>query len=175
MIQKVERRQDPHALTGSLPSAILPAAGGTPSNAVRKGGYVCMYRTRRVVAVTALVIVLGLVGIANPPQSQSAQPRLEPPGLRFVAMDVGGRYAQWVWEPNVMILKQGETVRVELTNQSREPHGFALPGLLKDPLVLDAGESRKVELEATEAGVFRFWCHLHGELHLGGQVLVVQP
>ncbi len=132
-----------------------------------------MYRSGRIV-VAALIIFLGLMELADRQQSKSAQPRLEPPVFRFVALDVGGRYAQWAWEPSVLILKQGEKVEVEIANQSREHHGFALPGLLKDPIVLGAGESKRVALEAQADGFFRFWCHLHGELHLGGQALVIK-
>ncbi|MCS6936532.1 MAG: cupredoxin domain-containing protein [Candidatus Bipolaricaulota bacterium] len=122
---------------------------------------------RTLVGLAFFALVMGTVYS----QDDAQQPM--PPGLRAISVTVDGQY---IWLPSTIILYAGETVRLRIENQDQltpEGHGFAMPGLLPAPIALRPGEVREIEFTPERPGVYRYFCHLHGEFHLSGQVLVL--
>jgi len=70
---------------------------------------------------------------------------------------VSGEYHRW--EPNTIVVHQGDRVVLEIVNPRKAIHSFALPafGINTGPLE-PRGGSATIEFVADEAGVFQFLC-----------------
>lgn len=77
------------------------------------------------------------------------------------------------WVPATFIAYKGEKVRIKLTNKTPSgKHGFAISEFgVKLEVAEDAPQT--AEFTASEAGLFRIYCHLH-PAHIGGQLLVLE-
>jgi len=75
-----------------------------------------------------------------------------------------------IWLPSMIILKNGEEVKLKLRNVAKAEHGFAIDELgIKE--VIPVGETKEITIKPGSKGVLRYYCHLHPG-HINGQLLV---
>jgi nitrosocyanin len=80
------------------------------------------------------------------------------------------------WLPSTIVVQQGDKVTLNLKNEvpgSAVTHGFELPAYNVSEVVTRGEKPKVVHFTADKAGVFPYYCQLHGA-HVGGQ-LVVEP
>ncbi|MCX8103717.1 MAG: cupredoxin domain-containing protein [Candidatus Bipolaricaulota bacterium] len=136
-----------------------------------------MRRLKILIVVVALGVGIGALSSSErvlPFLQQADAQQPQGPGFKALAMNIQGRY---IWLPSIFVLRAGETVKIVLENhdyETPEGHGFAAPGLLERPLAIPPGQTQEIELRADHEGIYRFFCHFHGEFHLGGQILIVK-
>jgi len=97
------------------------------------------------------------------------------PEQRAVTLSVEG---QFMWLPSSFTYNVGEKIKLHLYNIDKdtpEGHGFLIPGLLNRPLFLAAGADQVIELNADKPGIYRYFCHIHGDIHIGGEIVVLKP
>jgi plastocyanin len=126
------------------------------------------------IASIALAFLLGLAIKPRFPIN-AASAAQTPPELRAIALAVEG---QFVWLPGTMTFSLGEKVRLHLFNYDKltpEGHGFAMPGILNRPIFLAPTADQTIEFTADKPGIYRYFCHIHGDIHLGGEIVVLKP
>jgi nitrosocyanin len=76
-------------------------------------------------------------------------------------------------EPDDIVVKKGESVKITIENKSPISEGFSIDAYgIKE--VLKAGETKTVSFKADKAGAFVIWCQLHPKnIHLPGSLNVV--
>jgi len=82
---------------------------------------------------------------------------------------------KYQFEPSSIVVRQGESVRLELTSAD-VTHGFALPAYFID-VRIEPGKTREVNFVATDPGTYGFACSVFcGIGHTGMKgTLVVTP
>ena len=112
--------------------------------------------------LSSLAVVIFLVGLARPISAQSEKEFTVVTGL--VAQGAN------IWLPSTMIVKKGDAVKLNLRNVTKKEHGFSIDELnVKE--VIRPGETKEVSIKPDSAGIYRYYCQLHGG-HVGGQLLV---
>ena len=65
------------------------------------------------------------------------------------------------WEPNMIIVHQGDTVVLEISNPRKHAHTFSIPAFDVDSQILEPREGiDTVTFVADTSGVFTFYCGL---------------
>jgi plastocyanin len=72
--------------------------------------------------------------------------------------------------PATLVAFQGDDLVLHVTNRGEIPHGFAIDALDIEE-ILEPGEARDLTVSSVDAGVYRYYCHLHAG-HIGGQLIV---
>lgn len=76
-------------------------------------------------------------------------------------------------EPEALVVKKGETVKITINNKSPISEGFSIDEY-KIQEVIKAGETKTVSFKADKVGAFTIWCQLHPKnIHLPGSLNVV--
>jgi plastocyanin len=114
-----------------------------------------------VVAVTLSVIALALPAFRAVPA----------PTTREFLLSADVVNASNRWYPSNLIAYAGDTIVFNATNRGTITHGFTVDGL-GIQAVLDPGENQRFTAQSVGAGLYRYYCHLHGA-HIGGQLLVL--
>lgn len=79
-----------------------------------------------------------------------------------------------VWVPGTLIVKQGETVKIKLVNNTPSgKHGFSIDAFAVKTEAANDGKPVNLEFKADKAGLYTIYCHLH-PAHIGGQLLVLE-
>ncbi|MBI1742575.1 cupredoxin domain-containing protein [Candidatus Acetothermia bacterium] len=135
-----------------------------------------MPRIQKVLILASIALAF-LFGLAIRPQQPTIaqQPPLQLPELRAYTLTVDG---QFMWLPSSLTFTAGEKVKLHIFNPDKltpEGHGFAAPGLLLRPIFLAPGADQEIEFTADKPGIYRYFCHIHGDIHLGGQIVVIKP
>ena len=77
----------------------------------------------------------------------------------------------FAYEPATLSATAGEEVTLELTNGGEQPHTFTIDGLV-DSMEVAAGESATVTFTPAEAGTLTFFCTVHGQATMSGELTV---
>lgn len=73
---------------------------------------------------------------------------------------------QYTWDPTVIKVKQGDTVRLKITSKD-VLHGIVIPELGIDNTDIPVGETKTVEFTASKKGRFEFLCSTFcGDRHI---------
>jgi hypothetical protein len=89
--------------------------------------------------------------------------------VQVVTTNIGGKN---VYIPSTIVLTAGAGRSLSLFNTTDQPHGFAIPGLGFE-VVLLPGQEQTVELPTLEAHrIYAITCHLHPP-HRGATLMVV--
>jgi len=89
--------------------------------------------------------------------------------VQVITTNLGGKN---VFVPSTIVLTEGSGRSLSLFNTTDQPHGFAIPGLGVE-LVLMPGVEQVVELPTLEAHrLYAITCHLHPP-HRGATLMVV--
>lgn len=129
------------------------------------------HKTFIFLGLLGLTLVLGLT--LKPRVSVTAAQAL--PEQRAVALAIEG---QFIWLPSSFSYNVGDKIKLHLYNIDKstpEGHGFAILGLLNRPLFLAPGADQTIELNADKPGIYRYFCHIHGDIHIGGEIVVLKP
>lgn len=115
-------------------------------------------------AASAAAIVLGLLVILGPPQLPPA------PAVATIDLSVlittqgpiGGPAVTHLFDPQLLVARRGDTVRLRVINQSFFRHGFEIPDDGVRTGALEGGEhsSEVLSFVADKPGIFVFRCNL---------------
>ena len=95
----------------------------------------------------------------------------QPGVFTLVSAEIGGVK---FWLPSSITVHEGDTVKLTLKNVvpgADDKHGFALPAYNVQEIVT-RGTPKTVTFTADKAGVYPYFCQLHGA-HVGGQLIVL--
>ncbi len=90
--------------------------------------------------------------------------------LRMVTVEASGAK---MWIPSTLVVKKGDTVRIEAVSKLTGPagvHGLQIEAFKVKEVVDEKGKT--VEFIADKPGIFPIGCHLH-PAHIGGQLVVL--
>ena len=118
-----------------------------------------------------LALVFSLAACSSNAQSNVSQ---SPP----VASTTNARIIQvtsenWKFTPNVITVKKGEKVQLQVTGISGI-HGFAVPGLNINQRV-EPGQTVTIDLPTDAAGTYQFFCSIPcgpGHKDMKGQIVI---
>lgn len=75
------------------------------------------------------------------------------------------------YDPAGLTVTSGDEVMLEVTNTGGLPHTFTIDGVV-DSGVVEAGESASVSFTPDETGTLTFYCTIHGESRMSGELTV---
>lgn len=84
---------------------------------------------------------------------------------------------KWVFDPAMIIVKEGERVILRIYNEDNYAHGFALPAFGINEVLLPEAET-VIEFVAAQAGSFGLLCSVpcgEGHFHMTGKIIVEEP
>src|SRR5712691_873816 len=95
-------------------------------------------------------------------------------GYRKTPPDANGRWevVTYQWSPGTIVVREGETVTLELVGINGEVHPSTLPGIV-DSFTVKRGEVTRVTFTATKPGLYSITCTKHVPSMQG--TLVVLP
>jgi len=73
--------------------------------------------------------------------------------------------------PNALAVQSGEQVIVTVTNSGPSPHTFTINGIA-DTGQIASGTSKTAQFTAGQAGTLVFYCMIHGQTTMSGQITV---
>lgn len=76
--------------------------------------------------------------------------------------------------PNAFSAPRGEVLMVTVTNSGPAPHTFTISGVV-DSGSIAPGTSRTVQFTPAQAGSLTFFCTIHGQNVMSGQISVTNP
>ncbi len=77
-------------------------------------------------------------------------------------------------EPETLVVKKGEAVKIVVENKSPISEGFSIDAFGVQEII-KAGETKTISFTADKAGAFTIWCQLHPKnIHLPGTLNVVE-
>jgi plastocyanin len=76
--------------------------------------------------------------------------------------------------PNSFSAPRGEALMVTVTNSGPAPHTFTISGVV-DSGSIPPGTSRTVQFTPAQAGNLTFFCTIHGQNVMSGQISVMNP
>ncbi len=93
----------------------------------------------------------------------------EDPSVRTIAIEA----SSYKYEPDVIVVKKGETVRIEM-NSADMMHNFVIDELGVSLPITNAGETSVVEFTADTVGEYTFYCSVNTHRQLGqeGRLIV---
>ena len=115
--------------------------------------------------------VIRPIALGNPP-TQIAVPVPKAPALAK-ARTIKMTAALWKFTPNVVRIKQGEKVTLEITGVSGT-HGLSVPGLGINETIIQ-GNTVSVTLPTDKTGTFNFRCSIQcgsGHADMKGQIVI---
>jgi plastocyanin len=95
-------------------------------------------------------------------------------GYRKTPPDANGRWevVTYQWSPGTIVVREGETVTLEIIGVNGDIHPSTIPGLV-DSFTVKRGEISRVTFTATKAGLYPITCTKHTPNMQG--TLVVLP
>ena len=99
-----------------------------------------------------------------------------PPGAGYIKTppNAAGRWevSTYQWSPGTIVVKQGETVTLEIVGVNGDVHPSTIPGIV-DSFTIKRGEVTRVTFTATKPGLYSITCTKHVPSMQG--TLVVLP
>ncbi|HUK95940.1 MAG TPA: cupredoxin domain-containing protein [Gaiellaceae bacterium] len=92
-------------------------------------------------------------------------------GTKSVSGETEMKLDNYYFEPTVLEGKPGQSVKLELENESKTEHNLTIPsqGIDKD---VEAGEDATVTVKIPKSGVVAFYCKYHQSLGMAGALAV---
>jgi plastocyanin len=118
-----------------------------------------------VVAIVALVVAA--YAVMQPGAAQLPAPAAQEREV-VLSSDLLGESNRY--HPATVAAFAGDTITFQVTNRGDIPHGFRIEELGIEETV-EPGQTAEVAAGVVEAGVYRYYCHLH-PAHIGGQLVV---
>lgn len=115
--------------------------------------------------VSVVFIVIALSGCTGSNKEKEAQIS---PNVRTVVIEV----SEGSFDPDVIELVKGETVKIILKNVGSNPHDFAIDSLGVSTKTVQPGDMGSVEFMADEAGPYEFKCTMPGHSEVGEMIVI---
>lgn len=148
--------------------------------------------SRSVIAGTALVLALIAVALSLLTFLASGQPAPRPaPAAIDLSLLVTGRGAiggpaeSHLYDPQLMVVRRGDTVRLRVMNQSHFRHAIEVVGYGVRTGELNGGQSEDLTFVADKPGIFTYRCYLPYDPATGtcapdhdqmiGHLVVIEP
>ena len=80
---------------------------------------------------------------------------------------------EFAFQPASFNVKVGQAVTVNVSNTGKVSHTFTIAGVA-DSGTLSAGTNKAVQFTPTQAGTLTFFCNIHGQATMSGQITVSQ-
>jgi plastocyanin len=155
---------------GQPPAAVSQTFKG------KAGGIEMTYMTLRNVrtgAIWLLLVSMVFVGMQSTGHAASS-PREEFTVISAKINDVA------IWLPSTIVVHSGERVTLRLINTVDAVHGFSVDDYEIHGIpynsggrIVPAGGVKEVTFIAKKGLVSRYYCQLHPERHIGGQIVVL--
>jgi len=104
---------------------------------------------------------------ANPTSAPAANPTSSSGGAAANSITI----ANFTYSPGRFNAVAGQQVRLTISNQDSFPHTFTIQGVA-DSGPIAAGESKTVTFTPAQAGNLTWFCSIHGQARMSGQVSV---
>src|SRR5581483_7750885 len=104
---------------------------------------------------------------ANPTSAPAANPTSSSGGAAANSITI----ANFTYSPGRFNAVAGQQVRLTISNQDSFPHTFTIQGVA-DSGPIAAGESKTVTFTPAQAGNLTWFCSIHGQARMSGQVIV---
>lgn len=123
--------------------------------------------SRSAVAGTSLVVALVAVALSlltlltpRPPSITSAPAAIDLSMLITGRGAIGGPAVSHLYDPQLLVARRGDTVRLRVMNQSHFRHGIEIIGFGTRTGELNGGASEEIAFTADRAGIFEYRCYL---------------
>jgi plastocyanin len=73
---------------------------------------------------------------------------------------IGGPSSSHLFDPQMMVVRRGDTVRMRVMNQSLWRHGIEIVGLNARTKPLAGGEADELTFTADRSGIFQYRCYI---------------
>jgi plastocyanin len=104
---------------------------------------------------------------SNPTSAPAANPTSSAGGAAANSITI----SNFTYSPARFNAVAGQQVRLTITNQDSAPHTFTIQGVA-DSGPISAGESKTVTFTPSQAGNLTWFCSIHGQARMSGQVIV---
>lgn len=115
---------------------------------------------RRIGVIAALLLGAVGCGVHSPMNLTTGVPgyQSDTQSIEMISAVVGGKN---IFIPSTVVVTGGAPQTLSVFNTTDKPHGFAIPGL-DVQVVLLAGEETQIDLPPLAGGeIYRIGCHLH--------------
>ena len=113
------------------------------------------------VIIALIAVVLSLVVIFAPASPAAAPPQTIDLSLLITsAGTVDGPALSHLYDPQLMVVRRGDTVRLRVMNQSFFRHGIEIADYRVRTGELNGGQSEVLTFTANKPGVFAYRCYL---------------
>lgn len=104
--------------------------------------------------------VSSLTLLASPPPAAPPASRIDLEMLITGRGAIGGPAESHLFDPQLLVARRGDTIRVRVVNLSHFRHGLEFVGLGVRTGALHGGAAEVVEFTADREGIFRYRCYL---------------
>lgn len=123
--------------------------------------------SRSAVAGTSLVVAFVAVALSlltlltpRPPSITSAPAAIDLSMLITGRGAIGGPAVSHLYDPQLLVARRGDTVRLRVLNQSHFRHGIEVVGYGVRTGELNGGSSTVISFTADKPGIFEYRCYL---------------
>ncbi|MDQ7842273.1 MAG: cupredoxin domain-containing protein [Armatimonadota bacterium] len=110
--------------------------------------------------VSAAAIAVGLFALRPAERRPSGAPTIDLAMLITGQGGIGGPATSHLYDPQMLVVRRGDTVRLRVMNQSLFSHAIEFRGLNVRTKVLAGGDVDEVTFRADRAGIFEYRCYL---------------
>ncbi|HXF82505.1 MAG TPA: cupredoxin domain-containing protein [bacterium] len=111
-------------------------------------------------AVSVAAIAVGLLALRPADRRPSAAVAIDLEMLITGQGGIGGPATSHLYDPQMLVARRGDTVRLRVLNQSLFSHAIEIVGLNARTKVLAGGEADEVTFTADRPGIFEYRCIL---------------
>jgi len=113
------------------------------------------------ITVLVAVAAIGLsLAALRPAAPQVAQASIDLAMLITGQGGIGGPATSHLYDPQMMVVRRGDTVRLRVMNQSLFSHAIEVVGLNARTKVLAGGDADEITFVADRPGIFEYRCYL---------------
>jgi heme/copper-type cytochrome/quinol oxidase subunit 2 len=121
----------------------------------------------RIILWTAVIVALVALAVSG---RTLVSPGRTPPPAAKAPIDlwmlitgrggIGGETSSHLFDPQMMLVRRGDTVRLRVMNQSLSSHGIEIVGLGVRTKPLAGGDADEVTFTPDRAGIFEYRCYI---------------
>lgn len=112
------------------------------------------------IALIAVALSLLTVLASAPPPTASAPTTIDLSMLITGQGAIGGPAISHLFDPQLLVARRGDTVRLRVMNQSHFRHAIEIVGYGIRTRELNGGESEVITITADKPGIFSYRCYL---------------
>lgn len=113
-----------------------------------------------VVSLAALTVSVRVLAAGRPPAAPAVRAPVDIWMLITGQGGIGGPSSSHLFDPQMMVVRRGDTVRMRVMNQSLWRHGIEITGLGVRTKPLAGGQADEVSVAPDRAGIFEYRCYI---------------